>query len=82
MAEARARGLAGWARGRALGNGVPGCWVTAAKVPSAYTRMTAHWRRVPKPQVPPVRIPAKMMPGGARCAFLIASDANIKNRRK
>ena len=23
---ARARGLAGWARGRALGDGVSGCW--------------------------------------------------------
>jgi hypothetical protein len=37
---ARARGLAGWARGRALGDGVFGGWVAAANVPSAYTQMT------------------------------------------
>jgi len=35
---ARARGLAGWARGRALGDGVCGRRVAAAKVPRALTR--------------------------------------------
>ena len=40
--EARARGLAGWARGRALGDSVFGRRVAAARVPDAYTRMTAH----------------------------------------
>ena len=39
---ARARGLAGWARERALGDGVCGRRVAAAKVPSACTRMAAH----------------------------------------
>jgi hypothetical protein len=39
---ARARGLAGWARRRALGNGVSARKVAAAKLPSAYTRMTAR----------------------------------------
>jgi hypothetical protein len=75
--EARARGLAGWARGRALGDGVPGCWAAAAKVPGAYTRMTAHSGRVSDP---PLRMPAKMMRGGARCAILIGSSA-IRNPR-
>ena len=37
--EARARGLAGWARGRALGNSVSGRGVAAVRVPSAYTRI-------------------------------------------
>jgi hypothetical protein len=40
--EARASSLAGWARRRALGDRVPGRRVAAAKVPSAYTRMTAR----------------------------------------
>jgi hypothetical protein len=40
--EARARGLASWARGRALGDSVSGHGVAAAKVPSAYTRMAAR----------------------------------------
>ncbi len=39
---AQARGSAGWARGRALGDGVSGRRVAAAKVPGAYTRITAH----------------------------------------
>jgi len=43
---ARARGLAGWARGCALGDGVPGRWVAAARVPGAHTRMTAGSGRV------------------------------------
>jgi hypothetical protein len=76
--EARATGLAGWARGRALGDGVCGCWVAAAKVPGAYTGMTAHSGRVLDP---PLRIPAKMTDGGARCAILIGSR-DIKNRSK
>jgi hypothetical protein len=37
---ARARGLAGWARGRALGDSVCGRRVAAAKVPGAYTQLT------------------------------------------
>jgi hypothetical protein len=40
--EARARGLTGWARGRAFGETVCGRTVVAAQVPSAYTRMTAR----------------------------------------
>jgi hypothetical protein len=40
--EVRARGLAGWARGRALGESVCGRTVVAAQAPSAYTRMTAR----------------------------------------
>jgi hypothetical protein len=39
--EARARGLAGWARRRALGDSVSGHRVAAAKVPGAYTRIAA-----------------------------------------
>jgi hypothetical protein len=39
---ARARSLADWARGRALGDGVSGRWAAAAMVPGAYARMTAH----------------------------------------
>jgi hypothetical protein len=39
---ARARGWAGWARGRALGDSVSGRRVAAAKVPGAYTRMPAR----------------------------------------
>ena len=45
--EARARGVAGWARGRALGDGVCGSWAAATEVPSAYTRMTAYLGRIP-----------------------------------
>src|SRR5580658_10669621 len=37
--EVRARGLAGWARGRALGDSVSRRSVAAAKVPGAYARM-------------------------------------------
>jgi hypothetical protein len=74
---ARARGLAGWARERALGDGVSGRWVAAAKVLGAYTRMTAQSGRVLDP---PLRMPAKMMRGGARCAILIGSTA-IRNLR-
>jgi hypothetical protein len=37
--EVRARGLAGWARGRALGDSVYRRRVAAAKMPSAYTRI-------------------------------------------
>ena len=70
---ARARGLAGWARERALGGGVPGRWAAAASVPTAYQRMTAHSRRVPQPRDPSLRMPAKMMRGDARCASLIGS---------
>jgi hypothetical protein len=55
---ARARGLAGWARGRALGDGVCGRWVAPAKVPGADTHMTAHSGRVSDP---PLRITEKMM---------------------
>jgi hypothetical protein len=40
--EARARGLADWARRRALDESVCGRTVVAAHVPSAYTRMTAR----------------------------------------
>ena len=40
--EARAKGLAGWARVRALGDSVSARKVAAAKLPSAYTRMTAR----------------------------------------
>jgi hypothetical protein len=39
---ARTRGLAGWARERALGDRVSRCGFAAAKVPGTYTRMTAH----------------------------------------
>src|SRR5579863_5007790 len=74
---ARARGLAGWARGRALGDGVSGRRVTAAKVPGVFTRMTAHSGRVLDP---PLRMPAKTTRGGARCAILIDSTA-IRNLR-
>ena len=64
-----ARGLAGRARERALGDGVSGCRVAAAKVPGAYTQMTA-----------PLRMPAKMMRGGARRAILIASRQILEIR--
>jgi hypothetical protein len=74
---ARARGLAGWARERALGDGVSGRWVVAAKVLGAYTRMTAQSGRVLDP---PLRMPAKMLRGGARCAILIGYTA-IRNLR-
>src|ERR1700733_2555956 len=37
--EARARGVADWARGRALGDSVSGRGVAAVRVPSAYTRI-------------------------------------------
>ena len=74
-ARAQVRRLAGWARERALGDGVSGCRVATAKVPGAYTGMTAHSGRVP-----PLRMPAKMMRGHARRAILIASRQNIKNR--
>jgi hypothetical protein len=39
---ARARGMAGWARGRALGDGVSGRWAAAVMVPGAHARMTAR----------------------------------------
>ena len=79
---ARATGMAGWARERGLGDGVSGRRVATVKAPSAYTQTTAHSGPVPQPQDSTLRTPAKIMPGGARCAILIASDANIKNRRK
>jgi hypothetical protein len=65
---ARARGLAGWARGGALGDGVSGCWAAAAKVPGAHTRMTVH----------SVNVGAQC--ASARCAILIGSTA-IRNLR-
>ena len=40
--QVRARGLAGWTRGRALADSVSGRTVAAAHVPSACTRMTAR----------------------------------------
>ena len=73
---ARARGFASWARGRALGDGVSGRWVAAAKVPSAYTRTLANSGRAScggRLLEPPLRIPAKLMRDGARCAILIGS---------
>ncbi len=66
------RRLAGWARGRALGDGVCGRWAAATKVPSAYTRMTAYRGRIPRLRDRLLPMPAKMMRGGARRAFLIA----------
>ena len=66
--EARVRGLAGWARGRALGDSVSRRSVAAAKVPGAYTRIA----------------PRSMNPGAHGAAtqhpILIASRQNIKNR--
>jgi hypothetical protein len=59
--EAWSRGLAGWVRERALGDGVSGCRIAAAKVPGAYTRMTAH------------SVSAIAQRSSARCAFLISS---------
>jgi hypothetical protein len=44
--EARARGLAGCARGRALGDSVSGRRVAASNVPTAYTRMTPRSARL------------------------------------
>jgi len=76
----RARSLAGWARGCALGDGVSGCPVAAARVPSAYTRITAHSGRVPRRRDPPPQMPAKTMRCGARCAILIGCTA-IRNVR-
>jgi hypothetical protein len=60
---ARARGLAGWARRRALGEGVSGRWVAAAKVPGVYTGTTAHGASV------------GAQSASARCAILIGSAA-------
>ena len=77
---ARARGLAGCARESAHGDGVSGRSIAAAKVRSSYTRTTARSGRAPQPRDLPLRIPAKMIRGGARCAILIASRQNIKNR--
>jgi hypothetical protein len=74
---ARARRWAGWARGHAFGNGVSRRWVEAAKVLGAYTRMTAHSGPVLDP---PLRMPAKTMRSGARCAILIDSTA-VRNQR-
>src|ERR1700685_2866935 len=65
---ARTRGLAGWARGRALGDRVSGRWFAAAKVPGAYTRITAHSVSVGAPCA------------SARCAILIGPTA-IRNPR-
>ena len=79
--EARARGLAGWTRGRALGDGVCGRSAASAEAPSVHTQSTALGGRVPQPRDSPLRIPAEMMRGGAPCAILIASR-DIKNRRK
>jgi hypothetical protein len=66
--DARARGLAGWARGRALGDIVSGRRVAAAKVPSAYTRLTAR------------SVNSGAHCASAQCAILIGS-APIKNPR-
>jgi len=74
---ARARGLAGWTRERALGDGVCVRWVATAKVPGAYTRLTTHSGQVLDP---PLRMPAKLMRCGARCAILTGSTA-IRNLR-
>jgi hypothetical protein len=56
------------ARGRALGDGVSGRWVAAAKVPGAHTQMTAH------------SVSASAQCASARCAILIGSTA-IRNLR-
>jgi hypothetical protein len=64
--------VAGCARGRALGDGVCGRWAAATKVPSAYTRMTAYRGRIPRLRDWLLLMPAKIMHGGARRAFLIA----------
>ena len=64
---ARARGLAGWARGRALGDSVSGRRVAAAKVPGAYTQLT------------PRSVIAGAHRASAQRAILIASRQNIKN---
>ena len=72
---ARARGLAVWAHAWRC---VSVQRVAPAKVPGAYTQTMAHSGPVPQPQDSPVQIPATMMPGGARCVILIASDANTK----
>jgi hypothetical protein len=66
--DARARGLAGWARGRALGDSVSARRVAAAKVPGAYTRITAR------------SVNAGAHRASAQRAILIASRQNIKNR--
>ena len=71
---ARARGLADWARGRALGDSVSGRRVAAAKAPSGYARMTARSGRVPRLRDTPLRMPAKMMRSGAQRAILIATQ--------
>jgi hypothetical protein len=60
--EARARGLVGCARGRALGDSVSGRSVAASKVPSAHTRMTAR------------TVNAGAHRGSAQRAFLIATQ--------
>jgi hypothetical protein len=65
---ARARGLASWAREPALGDGVSGCWVAAAKVPGASTRMTAR------------SVSMGTQCASARCAILFGSAA-IQNPR-
>src|SRR5271168_579459 len=71
---ARARGLAGWRRGCALGDSVSGRRIAAAKAPSGYARMTSRSGRVPRLWDRPLRMPAKMMRSGAQRAILIATQ--------
>src|SRR5271156_2019677 len=66
---ARARGLAGWARRRALGDSVSAREVGAAKVPSAYTQMT------------PRSVNASPHHASAQRAFLIAHAFLIASRQ-
>src|SRR5277367_1076599 len=71
---ARARGLAGRTRRRALGDSVSVRRVAAAEVPRGYARITARSGRVPRLRDRPLRMPAKMMRSGAQRAILIATQ--------
>jgi hypothetical protein len=65
---ARARSLASWTRGRALGDGVRRRRIATAKVPDDYTRITAH------------SVSLGAQSARARCPILIGTSA-IRNRR-
>src|SRR5271163_581335 len=91
---ARARGLVGWARGRAVGDGVSGCLVAAARVPGRLhtdgDAQRAGLRPAPTNDGaeragraaagPAPTDAAEMMRGGAGCAILIGPTA-IRNLR-
>jgi hypothetical protein len=74
---ARARGLAGWARGRALGNAVSGCWGRGSRDGAAEGQSEVKGAQL---KLTATNSAATATRASARCAILIGSTA-IRNLR-